>query len=170
MASPTSRRGLPRPPRPPVTWGWRLDYAPRFVAPTGAATESAQDDRRVTYELRNCCTRRTVLAATTFRCAVGRSARTRTVPPFRMGTSTVLCTVQVLYCTVPPAVNNTRTRICKHNTDTRTYSYLYICSHSTVLVLIFWRSNKNTVIVQLAIISRRIRVNYHTLAVIIPVV
>ena len=35
---------------------------------------------------------------------------------------------------------------------------------------IFWRTTKNTVIVQLAIISGRIRVNYHTLAVIIPVV
>ena len=35
---------------------------------------------------------------------------------------------------------------------------------------IFWRTNKNTAVVQLAIISGRIRVNYHTLAVIIPVV
>ena len=37
-------------------------------------------------------------------------------------------------------------------------------------ILIFWRSNKNTVIVQLAMRSGRIRVNYHILAVIIPVV
>ena len=36
--------------------------------------------------------------------------------------------------------------------------------------LIFWRTTKNTVVVQLAIISWRIRVNYYTLAVIIPVV
>ena len=37
-------------------------------------------------------------------------------------------------------------------------------------MLIFWRTNKNTVVVQLAMRSGRIRVNYHTLAVIIPVV
>ena len=37
-------------------------------------------------------------------------------------------------------------------------------------ILIFWRSNKNTVIVQLAMRSGRIRVNYYILAVIIPVV
>ena len=37
-------------------------------------------------------------------------------------------------------------------------------------ILIFLRSNKNTVIVQLAMRSGRIRMNYHILAVIIPVV
>ena len=37
-------------------------------------------------------------------------------------------------------------------------------------VLEWTRTTKNTVVVQLAIISGRIRVNYHTLAVIIPVV
>ena len=44
----------------------------------------------------------------------------------------------------------------------------------SILVLtqihIFWRTTKNTAIVQLAIKSGRIRVNSHTLAVIIPVV
>ena len=47
---------------------------------------------------------------------------------------------------------------------------LLSCAWMVTQIHIFWRTTKNTVIVQLAMRSGRIRVNSHILAEIIPVV
>ena len=52
----------------------------------------------------------------------------------------------------------------------RAQTYLIKLRLALTQILIFWRTNKSIAIVQLAMRSGRIRVNYHILAVIIPVV
>ena len=79
-------------------------------------------------------------------------------------------------CLLYPLLDWASYKVLQVNTDTllqparRTIKSTATGGLEATQILIFWRTNKNTVVVQLAIISERIRVNYHTLAVIIPVV